>query len=122
MRRRLRLSGAESFERLRRQGRRWRHPLIVLVAAPNSSAYTRFGFSASKRVGNAVQRNRAKRLLREAAREQMAHIEPGWDCLLVARKSTADATLTEVKRALLDLLERASLVQPVSGRERKDQS
>ncbi|WP_425091674.1 ribonuclease P protein component [Tropicimonas sp. S265A] len=58
----------------------------------------RVGFTCSKKVGNAVARNRAKRRLREIARMDLAtHGQPGWDYVLIGRK---DATATRPFEAL----------------------
>ena len=67
----------------------------------------RLGFVAGKGVGGAVDRNRAKRLLREASRGCEAVVAPGWDLLLIARKPLAAAELPAVRKALFDLLRRA---------------
>ncbi|PRX33837.1 ribonuclease P protein component [Meinhardsimonia xiamenensis] len=71
----------------------------------------RVGFTASKKVGGAVQRNRAKRRLREIARLELpAHGRPGWDYVLVGRREvTASrdfATMREELRRALEALHR----------------
>lgn len=79
-------------------------PGFVLQArrrdTPESPDCIRIGFTASKKVGNAVARNRAKRRLRALARATLpAHARPGWDYVLVARAGEtalrAFATLEE---------------------------
>lgn len=50
----------------------------------------RVGFTASRKVGNAVARNRARRRLRSVAREVLSHAEPGNDFVLIARAATVD--------------------------------
>ena len=72
---------------------------------------TRFAFSASRRVGHAVSRNRAKRLLRAAVHSNLTEIEPGWDCLLIARERTAKASYVDVESAVTQLLRRAQLLE-----------
>jgi ribonuclease P protein component len=74
---------------------------------------TRFAFTASRRVGSAVARNRGKRLLREAVQEQLEIIEPGWDCLFIVRDPTPNAGYSAVQSAVLKLLRRADLVGPI---------
>lgn len=124
----LRLKSADEFERVRRDGRSHAHPLVVLVArqrgpaelqqpGPNRAAgpapdlRPRFGFVAGKGVGQAVDRNRAKRLLREAARDCEPAVAPGWDLLLIGRKPLAAARQPEVRRVLYDLLRRACILK-----------
>jgi ribonuclease P protein component len=61
-------------------------------------------------VGNAVSRNRAKRLLREACRPLLTQLDPEKDIILIARAPAASATLLQVQEALRILLERAYLL------------
>ncbi|KAA9010622.1 ribonuclease P protein component [Histidinibacterium aquaticum] len=66
----------------------------------------RVGFTCSKKVGNAVARNRAKRRLREIARLELpANGRPGWDYVLIGRRDrTAEADFAEMRRDLVEAL------------------
>jgi len=74
----------------------------------DESAAIRVGFTASKKVGNAVARNRAKRRLRALAREILpGHGHPGWDYVLVARAGeTASRPYMDMKAELIRALQK----------------
>ena len=110
MERRHRLRRAVEFELLRNEGRRWHHPLILMVVRVNDQHISRFGYSTSRRVGKATSRNRIKRLLREVVRGQVREIENGWDCLFIARQGAAEASFVELETAVIELLQRAGLL------------
>jgi ribonuclease P protein component len=107
MERRHRLTRSADFSRLRKEGRSWTHPLLVLSAARNELGHSRFGFIVSRRIGNAVVRNRVKRRLREAVRHHLAEVPPGWDVVLVARAPIVQARFGEIESALCQMLRRA---------------
>lgn len=129
---RYRLRRSADVQRVRREGRRWRHPLAILLVLPAEGnmnridedaqvdhvSDSRFAFTASRRVGTAVARNRAKRMLREAVRVHIDGVEPGWDCLFIARDETAHASYREVEEAVGRLLTRAHLISPSSLSDR----
>lgn len=104
-----RLRARADFERVRRDGHSWRHRLLVLVARRNELGVTRVGVAAGKRVGSAVARNRAKRLMRHAMRTQAPRVAPGWDLLLIARAPIAPVKMQDVAAALESLLRQAAL-------------
>jgi ribonuclease P protein component len=110
MERQYRLRRSPDFGHVRREGQSWTHPLLILAAAPNGRPTSRFGFVVSKRIGKAVPRNRARRLMRESVRRHLAHITPGWDCVWIAR-APFEATLAQVDAAVIQLLQRARLWQ-----------
>ncbi|NPA93588.1 MAG: ribonuclease P protein component [Chloroflexi bacterium] len=112
MNRRFRLRKNADFQRVRREGRAYAHPLVVLIVAPNELAQVRVGVAAGRSVGKAVQRNKAKRRLREIMRPLIPQIAPGHDLMLIARKPMIEADFAEVRRAVLTLLRRADLLQP----------
>jgi ribonuclease P protein component len=105
----MRLRRPQDFRRVWKEGRSWAHPLFILWAAPNELPYSRLGFTASRKVGNAVTRNRARRLLREAARHLYPHLAGGRDVVLVARRALPSAKTPEVESALEATLRRAQL-------------
>ena len=110
MQKRFRLSRSEDFKRVRRIGKSYAHPLVVLVAQANQSQNIRVGVTAGKTVGTAVSRNRAKRLLREVLRPMLPNLASGWDLILIARPPLVTATLTDTRSALLNLLQRARIL------------
>ena len=103
------LKTTAQFERARRNGRTWATGLVVLNAARNEVGTNRFGFVAGKKVGGAVERNRARRLIKEAIRLRLPLIKPGWDLVWIARAGIADKKLDAVAAAVDDLLRRARL-------------
>lgn len=105
-----RLRRSTDLERVRRQGHSWHHPLAILLVQKNTCNVSRFAFIASRRVGKAVHRNRAKRLMREAVRLYLGRIKPGWDCVIIARATATDVTFLQMETAVSQLLRRAHLL------------
>lgn len=110
MKRGFRLNRPADFKRVRRQGRSYTHPFVVLVVHANDLARVRVAVAAGRSVGGAVQRNRAKRVLRAAIQPQLESITAGHDLLLIARPGVRDATSTQAHEALAKLLNRAKLI------------
>ena len=105
------------FQKVRREGRSWSDALLVLCVLPNELACSRFGFSVSRKIGKAVQRNRVKRLIREAVRLRLKEIAKGWDVVFIARPPIQEADFHQVSRAVEDLLRRARLLGEGAGDE-----
>ncbi|HUI87477.1 MAG TPA: ribonuclease P protein component [Anaerolineales bacterium] len=110
MQRKFRLTRSQDFKRVRQSGKSYAHPLLVLIARANDEMNTRVGVAAGRTVGTAVKRNRAKRLLREAMRPLIPSLAAGWDLILIARPALVSCTLTDARRALLNVLQRAQLI------------
>jgi ribonuclease P protein component len=108
--RNLRLRRNSEFERVRTEGRSWSSRNIVLAVAPNDIGENRYGFAVGKRAGNAVVRNRAKRLMREAARKYHPRLKQGNDIVFIARNSfTPDMGLSEIEQQMEGLARRSKL-------------
>jgi ribonuclease P protein component len=133
--RKFRLTRSEDFKRVRRSGKSYAHPLVVLIVQvhdkrshpvdkhstpvshpvggnPADQPRVKVGVAAGRTVGTAVYRNRAKRLLREAMRPLIPNLTSGLDLILIARPGLA-ASLEETRQALLTLLKRAQLLIPL---------
>ena len=87
----------------------------MLVTCSNPLPLSRFGFVASKSLGSAPKRNRAKRLLREAVRSVESRIAAGSDVMLIARPLIVGSKAPEVRKAVLELLSRANLLCEENG-------
>jgi ribonuclease P protein component len=110
---RVRLSRSADFDRVFRQGRSHAGRELVLYVFPRGeSEQPRLGLSVSRKVGGAVQRNRVKRLLREAFDLEGGRLPAGTDAVVVARhEANALAEregLAGIRRALGQLLERVA--------------
>ncbi len=90
------------------QGSSWVGNLVVMRALPNGLKLSRYGLVASKRVGNAVVRNRQKRLLREILRQ--TPLKPGWDIVFITRPAAANASFTDLRQLVRHLLTQAKLL------------
>ncbi|NLC58180.1 MAG: ribonuclease P protein component [Armatimonadetes bacterium] len=102
-----RLTRPGAFRAIVGRGRAYRGRYLTLHLLPRGCGPSRVGVSAGKKVGGAVQRNRAKRLLREAFRALRVRLRGPYDLVLVARPDTAAAGLAPVRAEMAALLARA---------------
>lgn len=110
-----RLRKTDEFERVRAAGLRRRGKFCILNAALSANTngpLTRVGYITSKKVGGAVQRNRARRLLREAMRHLAGQIGTSWDIVLIAQPPLAhpNTKMPQVQDELTWLLKQASIL------------
>ena len=113
----FRLTRSNDIKRVRRNGQSFSHPLFVLIYFPNQLADTRFTVIASKRIGNAVVRNRTRRRVRACFRQFSPAISPGWDIVFLARQPLQNATYQELSKAVRMQLHRAGLLGELNGHD-----
>jgi ribonuclease P protein component len=123
LRPRERLTKSADYRRVLRRGVRLDGRLFNLAAAPNQLAHHRLGLTVSRRVGGAVQRNRAKRLLRDAFRRRDRETAVHCDLVLVAKREILGSTRADLDRELargLARLERRLSPRPSPAQPRPD--
>lgn len=112
---RARLTSSADFDRVYRQGRSHANRYLVIYAFPRAENSTepRLGVSVGRRVGGAVERNRMKRLMREAFAAAAPELPPAHDYVLVARPDARvlahDGGARGVEDALRELIQSAGL-------------
>jgi len=117
-----RLKRRADFLRVAAARRRWTAPGLVLQVCPQPAPTgpegeiaeaIRVGFTSSRKVGNAVKRNRARRRLKAVAAELIpGRAKPGLDLVLIARTATVDCPFDDLRRDLLQGLERTKAARP----------
>lgn len=103
-----RLRSNQEFQRVYRFGKSWAHPLAALHVMEQPGEQ-RVGISVSKKVGNAVVRNRVRRRIREILRAALPELKHGFDVILVARSASAEAEFSALSQALEELFRRSRL-------------
>lgn len=90
----------KDFRRLYYRGKSSASPVLVTYAMKNRKGKCCYGITTSKKIGGAVDRNRARRVIREAYRSLENDINGNWDFVFVARSKTTKVKMQEVKRAM----------------------
>ncbi|WP_040951113.1 ribonuclease P protein component [Gorillibacterium massiliense] len=107
-----RLARREDFNRVYRYGKSTANQQFVVYVLPKpQNECFRVGVSVSKKLGNAVVRNRLRRTMKEIVRLHKEQIADKVDFVLIARKPVADMEYEEMRKSLLHVLKRASLIK-----------
>ena len=91
----VRIRRRNEFLTLQREGRRRHTTHLVVISRPGRQAVSRLGVTVSGRVGNAVVRNRIKRLLREVFRQSRADLLPPIDLVIIAKPGADNLTYAQ---------------------------
>lgn len=99
----------KEFRYTYRAGRSTGARLFTLVVAKNREQAVRVGFSVSKRVGNSVQRNRAKRRLRACLTPMLPKLRKGVNVIFIARRDVLTEPFSSMQEQMRDILQRAGV-------------
>ncbi len=97
------------FDAIYRAGRSVPDKYVVLFLRKNDLPYSRTAFLASKKVGNSVQRNRAKRLMRESYRLNEDKFSAGYDIIFIARNTINGRKLRDVEKSMMNAAARGKV-------------
>lgn len=106
----LTLRKQKDFNRVYRKGESKGSKYVVVLYKKNNLGYTRTAFVSSKKVGNSVERNRSRRLMRESYYSVSEYIKEGFDIVFVARNTINGAHQSEVQRSVYGALRAAGLL------------
>ena len=113
----LTLRNQNDFNRVYKKGKSRGGRFAVILYKRNGLKYTRTAFVASKKVGNSVERNRSRRLMRAAYKAIEPNVRKGYDIVFVARATIKECKEPEVERQLKKSLESAGILT-VSSNEK----
>ncbi len=99
------------FKKVYGEGRYYADKYLVMYLIKNHSNLNKVGFSASKKVGKSVTRNRLKRLMKECYRGLNGRIKTGYDIVFTARAGSADATYKHIESNMAAVVKRAKLLR-----------
>ena len=109
MRKKEILRKKSDFDAIYRAGRSVPDKYVVLFLRKNDLPYSRTAFLASKKVGNSVQRNRAKRLMRESYRLNRDRFSAGYDLIFIARNTINGRKLRDVEKSMMNAAARGKV-------------
>lgn len=92
------------FRRLKKHGEVVRTPFFLMNYIQNEFGVSRFGIIASSKIGNAFQRNRATRVMREVIRQHLSEVKKGYDFVFVLNRRTINTKSTIVAQVFRDTL------------------
>lgn len=104
------LTRNNDFRRAYARGKSYVSPVVVVYVIKNRYKMLRVGITTSKKIGNAVHRSRARRVIREAYRQLAGRVRPGVDLVFVARGRTPYVKSTEVQRHMEKQLKAAGVL------------
>lgn len=90
----------KDFSSIYKSGKSVGERYVVLFYRKNNLTYNRTAFLASKKVGNSVTRNRARRLMKQSYRELEQKIPTGYDLIMIARNTIVNLKCADVKKSM----------------------
>ncbi len=109
------------FRRVYARGRSYADPALVTYVFKNRAGICRIGITTSKKLGNAVQRNRCRRIIKEAFRQNAPLCSGGFDLIFVARQLTKTKKSAQIQSVMLKHLTNAGVIRASSALKTGDE-
>ncbi len=104
------LRNQADFDAVYNKGRSIGDKYVVVFYLKNHLDHNRTGFLASKKVGNSVKRNRARRLMRESYRHFKDQLPIGYDVIIIARNTISGRSFREVDSSIRNAFRRTGMI------------
>jgi len=111
MEKKFRLRQNEDFKLVYREGKKYWNRNLILYKRKNGLDHSRIGFSINKKFGNSVERNRAKRRMKEIYRLNLDDIIKGYDIIIIPRKNIIEIKHEELNSAMLHIFKISHLIR-----------
>ena len=105
------------FRRLYNRGKAVTDPALVVYYSKNRAGICRIGITTSKKIGNAVERNRSRRVIKEAFRNVCPQLNPCYDIVMVARSKTKYLKSTRIEEVMKRIFESEGMLRTESEEE-----
>jgi len=109
-----RLRKNEQFRKVFKSGKVFVGDKMVVYALENALSYSRVGITVSRKLGGAVERNKLKRIVREAWRAREGQLRKGFDLVLVPRMKAKTGSFREIADELQQLLVKGNIIETVA--------
>jgi ribonuclease P protein component len=116
LKKQIRLRKRKEFNYIFKNGRSFATKTLVLTYLPTKLKNPKIGFSVSKKIGNAVIRNKVKRRLREAFKVYLPKINKKYNYIIVARKDIVNLSYAEIVKTLNYALKKTNLMSELNDK------
>lgn len=110
MEKKYRIRKNMEFKKVYKIGKNYWNRNLVLYVNKNKLDYSRIGFTVTKKIGNAVTRNKVRRKMKEICRLNFENIKPGYDLIFIAKKSVVNMKYDELEKSTIHILKIAKLL------------
>jgi ribonuclease P protein component len=98
-----RIRKTRNYQKIQTKGKRRTTGSFIVLYIKSKNMRSRIGITVSKKVGNAVQRNRVKRMLREGIRKEYPNLKNAWDIVFIAKSSSVNVSSENTKKQVRNI-------------------
>lgn len=110
LKRELRINKGKDYKLIYEKGKKFSGKYVIIYVKENNLGYNRFGFVVSKKIGNAVVRNRVKRQLRSIVNREKANLNGSSDVVIICRHNLKGYTFDLLHKDITNILKKAGLM------------